>query len=630
MSRTDGSTVGTTPPAADAGPWWSGLIRRKKHVGPWALTALTFFGCLPLLLTLSRIVALPAGDSLPLPGLTVLQGLGEFLNQNFTLDWVPPSDRTKILYLLLLPTGALLVTVARLTLGIRVLGLRAILIAMGFQRAGYIPSLVLMTFVIGTILLIRPWIRKVRLPMYARIAVILCLAAMIMIGAMLIAPTVGSTAIWSVAFFPVIIVAMLAEGVAKTIEKESVVSAAWRVGWTLLLAVLIALFHGVISRFSYQFPELILTQLICVVFIAEFLDLRLLEKWPDRLTRYFAGARPWYTPKPKIAVVRNRDAGVVIGELGRPAPEGYRRQSVQRQVDALREQGFEVKVFEGDVNLLKELGRFIPPDARRGTPGGLVFNLATGTQGEGRFTQLPAMLELAGIPYTGPDPLGQAGLSDRLALMTLMAQAGVPVPRHAVMNSPGDEIDIRFPAAVRPRFEPDAGRVVVRNWRALREVVRDIRNVHEQPAVVEEIVKGREVRVSLLGNEILECLPLLDYSPGEHGKVCPAPLEDALADRIRSCAAAAYRAANCRDFARIDIRLSGFEDPVVVDVKWFGLFAGRGSFMTSAEAAHYTFPALLRRIVTEAAKRYVARMADIRSTPAAAVVSISERRAVSG
>ena len=54
-------------------------------------------------------------------------------------------------------------------------------------------------------------------------------------------------------------------------------------------------------------------------------------------------------------------------------------------------------------------------------------------------------------------------------------------------------------------------------------VVRDIREAHEQPAVVEEIVKGREIRVSLLGNENLECLPLLEYSPGPDGKICPAP-----------------------------------------------------------------------------------------------------------
>jgi len=148
---------------------------------------------------------------------------------------------------------------------------------------------------------------------------------------------------------------------------------------------------------------------------------------------------------------------------------------------------------------------------------------------------------------------------------------------------------------------------------------------------VEEIVKGREIRVALLGNEILECLPLLEYSPGESGKVCPAPLEDALAERIRNCAAAAYRAANCRDYARIDIRISRFEDPVVIDVKWVDLFAGRGSFVTSAEAAHYTFPALMRRIMMEAARRYLARTTESR-TPAngTSVVSLADRRAATG
>jgi len=612
-----------------AGPW-KRFVRRKGHIGSLGLTVLTIVGCVPLVMAISRILALPGDQALPLVGLGPLRGLGESLNQVLTLDWVPPSDRPSILYLLLLPTGALLVALTRMTFGIRVLGLRAILISIGIRAAGLVPSLTLMAVVVTTIVVVRPWIKRARLPQYARLAIILGLSTMIMLAALMAAPWLRSEAVWSVAFFPVIIMAMLAEGIAKTLEQDNVVTAAWRAGWTIVLALFIAAIYGPVTRVTYQFPELILTQLVVVVFMAEFFDLRLLEKWPDRLSRLIAGARPWYTEKPKIAVVRNRMSQDVIGRLGPPAPSRYRKHSVQRPVDALRDQGFKVRVVEGDMTLLHELNRFLPPDPGSDSPGGIVLNLATGVQGHGRFSQVPAMLEMAGVAYTGPDPVAHAHLADRFALLTQLGLADVSVPGHVVISDPTATVDLEFPLAARPRFEPDASKIVVRDGKSLNAAVRKIRGDYAQPTVVEEIVRGREIRVSLLGNETIECLPLLEYSAKESSKACPAPLDAAHAERVRECARKAYRAAGCRDYARIDIRLSRFGEPRVIDVKWADLFARRGSFVQAAEAAGYDFPTVMRRIVEEAAKRYVAgaaERAEREETGKSSVVSLAERRA---
>jgi D-alanine-D-alanine ligase len=615
---------------APAGRGW-GLVRRKGNIPPVALTVLSMAACLPLLLAFCRILAMPGADSLSVIGLGTLRELGETLNQTFTLDWVPPSDRPKILYLMLLPTGALMVAFARMTLGVRVLGLRAILLAIGFRAAGLVPSLTLMAVVVGTIVLIRPWIRRIRLPLYARIAVVLGLSTTIMVGALLIAPWLRSEAIWSVAFFPVIIIAMLAEGIAKTLEQDNLVTAIWRAGWTIGLALVIALIGRGVSHLTYAFPELILTQVIAVVFVAEFLDLRLLEEWPARLSRLVEGARPWYTPKPKVAVVRNRRSNGVVGRLGPLAPEKYGKRSVQKPVDVLREQGFQVKVFEGDMSLLRELAGFLPSDPRRGSPGGIVLNLATGVQGEGRFSHVPAMLEMAGIPYTGPGPVAHALLADRNSLLSRLEQVRVPVPRHGLVSDPAETVDLEFPLVARPRFEPDAPRVAVRNRKRLRAAVREIRRVHRQPTVVEEATRGRSISVSLLGNETVECLPLVERSGADRTKICPAPLDDALAERIRKDARRAYAAAGCRDYARIDVRVSRFGEPVVVDIRCVHLFARRGAFVIAAEAAGYTFSTLLRRIVDEAAKRYLAAataQAEITEPEdESRVVSLADRRA---
>ena len=614
---------------APAARGW-GLVRRKGHIGPVTLTVLVSLACLPLLLTFCRMLSLP-GESLPLDVLAPFRAVGEALDGWITLDWVPPSDHRSILYLLLLPSAALLVTFTRLTLGVRVLGLRAILIGIGFRAAGFLPSLALMAVVVGTILLIRPWIRGIRLPLYARIAVILCLSSTIMIGALLIAPRLHSETVWGVAFFPVIIMAMLAEGIAKTIEQDNAVTAAWRAGWTIALALVIAGVDVLIAGFMFQFPELILTQLIGIIFVAEFFDLRLLEAWPERLSRLVAGTRPWYATKPRIAVVRNQNSGGVVGRLGPLAPTKYRKLSVQRPVDALRAEGFQVKVLEADMTLLRELAGFLAPDPRRGTPGGIVLNLATGVQGEARFSHVPSMLEMAGVPYTGPGPVAHARLADRFALLTMLEQSSVTVPRCRVIHDAAETLDLDFPLSVRPRFEPDAPRIVVRKRRTLRAAVREIRRHYGQPTIVEEVVHGRRIFASLLGNESVECLPLVESSAEDGGKVCPAPIDEGHAERLRECVRKAYAVAGCRDYARIDVRLSTFGEPVVVDIRWADLFDRRGALVTAAATAGYTFPALMRRIVDEAAKRYLAlattRAETVKTPEKAEVPVLAEQQA---
>lgn len=329
-------------------------------------------------------------------------------------------------------------------------------------------------------------------------------------------------------------------------------------------------------------------------------------------------------------MVRNQ-ASNIIGRLGPQTPARYRSKSVQRPVDALREQGFQVKVLEGDVTLLRELAAYLPPHPSHGSPGGIVLNLATGVQGHGRFSHVPAMLELAGIPYTGPGPVAHARLTDRFALLTLLGEAQVSVPRCRTVSDPLAFVDLDFPLAVRPRLEPDASRIVVRNRSRLQAAIREIRRAHAQPAVVEEIVRGRRILACLLGNERIECLPLLEDSEDERTRVCPAPLDAAQAEKVRECARNAFVAAGCRDYARIDLRLSSFGEPFVLDVRWVDLFDRRGAFVTAAAAAGYTFPNLMRRIVDEAAHRYLAsapaRTEDARAAEGTKVVSLAERRA---
>jgi D-alanine-D-alanine ligase len=513
---------------------------------------------------------------------------------------------------LLLPTAALLIALARLTFGLRVLGFRAILVAIGFQEIGILPSLLLMVLVIATILVARPSMRNIQLPFYARIAVILCIAAMIMVGSLLLGPSLGSNTLWSFAFFPVIILAMLAESIASTLARDDAWTAAWRAGWTVVLALLIAFMSQIqaVREVALLLPELILTQLVAIIFISEFLDFRLFEQWPARgLRRLRQRSLQTSTDSGpggpmKVAVVQNRWNKNVIGHLGVGALVHERTLSVQVVVDALRGQDFTVQVFEGDISLLRDLQEFLPTDPLTGAPGGLVLNLAAGVQGRGRSCQVPAMLEMAGVAYTGPDPIAQACLLDRYALMMLLRQAGVCTPRVRLMSSKSDDLgDLRFPLVVRPRFELAAYRTVVKHRAALDAAVEHIAQNFAQQALIEAPEKFPEIRVSLLGNEPFECLPLLQVDASGK-KTCPARVDDTLAKRICECARAAATAIGCRDYARVDIRLTARGRLHVVGVHTVGIFARNGSFAQSAQKAGYSFGDLMRRVVDVAWSRY--------------------------
>jgi len=464
----------------------------------------------------------------------------------------------------------------------------------GFQEIGIGPSLLLIAVVVAIILAVRQPMQRIELTFYARTSVILCIATVIMVAGLLLGPWLRSETLWSFGFFPVIILAMLAEGIAATVARDDACTAAWRAASTIGLAFVIALVSWIpaVREAALRFPELVLTQLAAIVFISQFLDFRLLETVPARLAdkvRQLLGRRgPW-----RVAVVHSRAA----------ASPARRTQSLQVVMDALRSQGFAARDFESDMSLLEGLQAFLPTYPPGRAPGGIVLNLAAEFQGLGRPAQLPAILESAGVAYTGPDPAVHARLVDRYALLSALRNAGISTPHFRLLARASDEAgDLGFPLVARPRFEPDAGRVVVENRAALARAVQRIARSFSQETLVESLEKGREIRASLLGNDPIECLPLLEVSA--HGRACPAPLDEALAERVRACARDAYLALGCRDYARVDMRLTAAGKVEVTGVRVVGVFARAGSFAESAQAAGYAFDQLMRRVIEVAWKRY--------------------------
>jgi len=274
------------------------------------LALIVALGILPLLLIALRVLAI-AGSGWP-----ALVVAGDWLNQHLSLLWIPTADRTAILHVVQLPLAALMVAVTRLSLGVRVLGFRAILIAIGMREIGVLPSLLLIAIIAGSVVLVRPLMRRSSMPLYARVSSILSIVAATMVIGLLLGSAFDMPVLSSFAFFPVVILAMLAESIADTVARENTAMAAWRTVTTILLALLIA---GIsawppLRQLTLACPELILTQLVLVILVSEFMDWRLLEDFRP-------GQRSADTPTGlHIAVVRNRWSNAVLRHTGAPRP----------------------------------------------------------------------------------------------------------------------------------------------------------------------------------------------------------------------------------------------------------------------------------------------------------------------
>ncbi|HBO11849.1 MAG TPA: hypothetical protein DD491_03600, partial [Halieaceae bacterium] len=466
--------------------------QRPRHgLRPLALLLLVTAAVLPLAAVALRILAL-SGSAGP-----VATALGAWFNDHLSLHWVPAVDRNTVLHIVMLPLAALLVALTRLSLGVRVLGFRAILIAIGMQEIGILPSLLLIAIIALTVVVVRPFMRASGMPLYARVATILTIVAATMVTGLLFGAQVESSTLTSFAFFPVVILAMLAESIADTVARESTAMAAWRTGATILLAMAIAALASVpaLRELTLACPELIVTQLALTVLVSEFMDWRLLEDFRP-------GAAAVETEEGlSVAVVRNRWNKAVLAHEGSEPPRRYRLDSVQPLVDALRSAGHRVAVIEADARLYQRLRSFF---GNRAPDRGLVINCAGGLQGTGRLCQVPAYCEMIGVPYSGPDPLAMASLSDRLQLFALLERHGLSVP--AVVDEADAFREQGTPLLVHHRFQGDREPLRAATGVALDRALKQVRADGDTPLCTRE-PGGHRLRAIVLAGEQTAAAP---------------------------------------------------------------------------------------------------------------------------
>lgn len=164
---------------------------------------------------------------------------------------------------------------------------------------------------------------------------------------------------------------------------------------------------------------------------------------------------------------------------------------------ALKGAGHEVIPLEGDHNLLDNLLKYKPD---------ICFNTCEGHYGRSREAQVPAILDMLRLPYTGSGVMTLAVALDKAMTKRVLQFYSIPTPAFQVFVTGDEPTDARlnFPLFAKPSLEGSGigitAKSICRTPRELREHVRYLLRAYREPVLVEEYIEGREVTTGILGN----------------------------------------------------------------------------------------------------------------------------------
>lgn len=259
----------------------------------------------------------------------------------------------------------------------------------------------------------------------------------------------------------------------------------------------------------------------------------------------------------------------------------------------------------------------------------LVFNIAEGLKGTARESQVPAILDVYGIPYTFSDPLVLAVALHKGLAKHVVKAAGVPTADFQVVERESDLelVDMAFPLFAKPVAEGTSKGVtpasLVRDRAQLRATALSLLQRFEQPVLVERFLPGRELTVGIVGTgdqaEVLGSLEVLLLEGAERdlysyenkhrweGKVSyrlGRPREDEEVAKAEAVALAAWRALGCRDAGRVDVRSDERGEPCFIEVNPLaGLNPEISDLSILLRELGIPYDALIRRILDSAIAR---------------------------
>ena len=210
--------------------------------------------------------------------------------------------------------------------------------------------------------------------------------------------------------------------------------------------------------------------------------------------------------------------------------------------------------------------------AREGSEIDFAFILLHGKFGEDGSVQ--GLLDLLDIPYQGSGILGSAVAMDKNLAKILYSQSGIPVARWRLLTAK-DKVDgtalteeLGLPLVIKPvRDGSSLGLTIARNKEQVEDGIRTAL-ANDYRVMVESFIEGREITVSVLGNEdpvpmpVIEIIPGEEYEffdyrakylPGASKEICPAEIDEELTAQAQQYAVTAHKVLQLSGYSRSDM-----------------------------------------------------------------------------
>lgn len=323
----------------------------------------------------------------------------------------------------------------------------------------------------------------------------------------------------------------------------------------------------------------------------------------------------------KAALVANIAHGLSGGAADEEA-EFDSPETVEGIASALRKAGLDVIILEAGPDL---------PEKLKEEKIGFVFNIAEGRGGRDREAQVPALLSLLGIPFSGSDALVMSLTLDKALTKRFAASFGIRTAPFFLVSPGGEKNipDIDYPVIVKPNAEGSGKGVsehaVAEDRGELGSMLFSLFREYGEEMLVESFLPGREFTVGLLGNGgSLRAFPPMEivYEHPTQGNYavysykikkeykkhvhyeCPADIPAEKAREMEDAAKKIFRELGCCDLARVDFRMDKEGNPCFLEINPLpGLAPGYSDYPMAAEACGIGYDELIRSVLSSAMDR---------------------------
>jgi D-alanine-D-alanine ligase len=256
----------------------------------------------------------------------------------------------------------------------------------------------------------------------------------------------------------------------------------------------------------------------------------------------------------------------------------------------------------------------------------IIYNFVESVEGIASYEYCMAgLFELLGYEITGCPPITLGNCLNKARAKAILKSRGILTPEYRTLKKTKrfteKEIKLRYPMILKLMNEDASIGIsefsVVKNYSELRKQFAFLVETYKQDIILEEFIIGRELNVAVLGGKVL---PISEINfgglPDEFPKIvtydgkwtegsvyynhtkpiCPADLPERLKKKIQTIALASYDAMNCRDYARVDIRLSNESEPYVIEVNPNPDISSDSGFARAASADGMSYDDLLNTI----------------------------------